>query len=303
MKKILYSFVLATLLCAAVSCDEQYVTYNDAEYVMFSDALSQNMVLADGGVFSVPVASTVACDYDRTFGVEIIDEGSNAIEGVHYRLRSNTITIPAGERATAVEVQGLYDNIKPTDSLGFVMRLVMPEQLKWNEVYPDSDRTKVVMYKSCPFDVNNFTGPCMLTSIFLYNFPGTNTSYQRLIETELHPTEENTVILRDALFDGYDLTITFHPENPANPLVTMDSDQVVSDEASVLGWVLGDDHILASHSSYYDSYFNSCQRFVELWMHVYVENVGESVGTIGEFYNVLEWITEEEAEELRREGF
>lgn len=303
MKKILYSFVLATLLGAAVSCDEQYVTYNDAEYVMFSDALSQNMVLADGGVFSVPVASTVACDYDRTFGVEIIDEGSNAIEGVHYRLRSNTITIPAGERATAVEVQGLYDNIAPTDSLGFVMQLVMPEQLKWNEVYPDSDRTKVVMYKSCPFDVNNFTGPCMLTSIFLYNFPGTNTSYQRLIETELHPTEENTVILRDALFDGYDLTITFHPENPANPLVTMDSDQVVSDEASVLGWVLGDDHILASHSSYYDSYFNSCQRFVELWMHVYVENVGESVGTIGEFYNVLEWITEEEAEELRREGF
>ncbi len=303
MKKILYSFVLATLLGAAVSCDEQYVTYNDAEYVMFSEALSQNMVLADGGVFSVPVASTVACDYDRTFGVEIIDEGSNAIEGVHYRLRSNTITIPAGERATAVEVQGLYDNIAPTDSLGFVMQLVMPEQLKWNEVYPDSDRTKVVMYKSCPFDVNNFTGPCMLTSIFLYNFPGTNTSYQRLIETELHPTEENTVILRDALFDGYDLTITFHPENPANPLVTMDSDQVVSDEASVLGWVLGDDHILASHSSYYDSYFNSCQRFVELWMHVYVENVGESVGTIGEFYNVLEWITEEEAEELRREGF
>lgn len=303
MKKILYFFVLATLLGAAVSCDEQYVTYNDAEYVMFSDALSQNMVLADGGVFSVPVASTVACDYDRTFGVEIIDEGSNAIEGVHYRLRSNTITIPAGERATAVEVQGLYDNIEPTDSLGFVMQLVMPEQLKWNEVYPDSDRTKVVMYKSCPFDVNNFTGPCMLTSIFLYNFPGTNTSYQRLIETELHPTEENTVILRDALFDGYDLTITFHPENPANPLVTMDSDQVVSDEASVLGWVLGDDHILASHSSYYDSYFNSCQRFVELWMHVYVENVGESVGTIGEFYNVLEWVTEEEAEELRREGF
>lgn len=303
MKKILYSFMLAMLLGVVVSCDEQYVTYDDAEYVMFSDSLSQNMVLADGGVFRVPVASTVACDYDRTFGVEIIDEGSNAIEGVHYRLLSNTITIPAGERATAVEVQGLYDNIAPTDSLGFVMRLVMPEQLKWDEVYPDSDRTKVVMYKSCPFDVNNFTGPCMLTSIFLYNFPGTNTSYQRLIQTELHPTEENTVILRDALFDGYDLTITFHPEDPANPIVTMDSDQVLSDEASVLGWVLGDDHILASNSSYYDSYFNSCQRFVELWMHVYVENVGESVGTIGEFYNVLEWITEEEAEELRREGF
>jgi hypothetical protein len=38
-------------------------------------------------------------------------------------------------------------------------------------------------------------------------------------------------------------------------------------------------------------------------MHVYVENVGEPVGSVGEFYNVLEWISEEEAEELRREGF
>lgn len=303
MKKIFYSCVLVTLLSAVVSCDEQYVTYNDAEYVMFSDSLSHNMVLADGGTFRVAVASTVACDYDRTFGVEVVDEGSNAIEGVHYRLRSNTITIPAGELSTAVEVQGLYDNITPTDSLGFVLRLVMPEQLKWDAVYPDSDRTKVVMYKSCPFDINNFTGPCVLTSLFLYNFPAADGRYQRLIETELHPTEENTIILRDALYDGYDLTIKFHPEDPANPLITMDSDQVLSDEASVLGWVLGDDHIRASHSAYYPSFFNSCQRFVELWMHIYVENVGEPVGTIGEFYNVLEWISEEEAEELRREGF
>lgn len=303
MKKIFYSCVLVTLLSAVVSCDEQYVTYNDAEYVMFSDSLSHNMVLADGGTFRVAVASTVACDYDRTFGVEVVDEGSNAIEGVHYRLRSNTITIPAGELSTAVEVQGLYDNITPTDSLGFVLRLVMPEQLKWDEVYPDSDRTKVVMYKSCPFDINNFTGPCVLTSLFLYNFPAVDGRYQRLIATELHPTEENTIILRDALYDGYDLTIKFHPEDPANPLITMDSDQVLSDEASVLGWVLGDDHIRASHSAYYPSFFNSCQRFVELWMHVYVENVGEPVGSVGEFYNVLEWISEEEAEELRREGF
>lgn len=288
-------------MAAMVACDEEYVTYNDAEYVMFAEEQSTNMVLADQEYFTVPVASTVACDYDRTFGVEVVDKGSNAIEGKHYRLLSNSVTIPAGELAADVKVAGLYENIEPTDSLGFVLKLVMPEQLKFN-LYEGSDQTKVVMYKSCPFDRNNFTGWCILTSMLLRDYPGDNQSYQRLIRTEAHPTEPNTVILRSAFYDGYDLTITFNPENPANPLVTMDKDQVVSDEASVFGQILGDNHILGTHSFYYPSYFNSCQHFVELWMQVYVENLGESVGTVGHFYNILEWISDEEAERLQREN-
>jgi hypothetical protein len=285
----------------AVACDEEYVTYSDAEYVMFAEQQSTNMVLVDQEYFSVPVASTVACDYDRTFGVEVIDKGSNAIEGKHYRLLSNSVTIPAGELAADVKVAGIYENIEPTDSLGFVLKLVMPEQLKFN-LYEDSDQTKVVMYKSCPFDRNNFTGWCVLTSLLLRDYPGDNVSYQRLIRTEAHPTENKSVILRSCFYDGYDVTITFNPEDPANPLVTMDKDQIISDEASVFGRILGDNKILTSHSNYYPSYFNSCQRFVELWNHVYVENLGETIGTVGHYYNILEWISDEEAERLQREG-
>lgn len=299
MKKIY--FILSALVAVAfVSCDEEYVTYSDAEYVMFAEQQSTNMVLADEEYFSVPVASTVACDYDRTFGVEIIDKGSNAVEGKHYRLLSNSVTIPAGKLAADVKVKGIYENIEPTDSLGFVLKLVMPEQLKFN-LYEDSDQTKVVMYKSCPFDRNNFTGWCILTSLLLRDYPGDNPSYQRLIRTEAHPTEENMVILRSCFYDGYDVTITFNPTDPANPLVTMDKDQVISDESSVFGQILGDNKILTTHSYYYPSYFNSCQRFVELWNHVYVENLGETVGTVGHYYNILEWISDEEAERLQRE--
>ena len=301
MKKIYFILSAFVAMAAMVACDEEYVTYNDAEYVMFAEEQSTNMVLADQEYFTVPVASTVACDYDRTFGVEVVDKGSNAIEGKHYRLLSNSVTIPAGELAADVKVAGLYENIEPTDSLGFVLKLVMPEQLKFN-LYEGSDQTKIVMYKSCPFDRNNFTGWCILTSMLLRDYPGDNQSYQRLIRTEAHPTEPNTVILRSAFYDGYDMTITFNPENPANPLVTMDKDQVVSDEASVFGQILGDNHILGTHSFYYPSYFNSCQHFVELWMQVYVENLGESVGTVGHFYNILEWISDEEAERLQREN-
>ena len=300
--KNIYLFLVATIATSMLaSCAEEYVTYSDAEYVMFSETQSMNMILANDEYFGVAVASTVACDYDRTFGVEIVDKGSNAIEGKHYRLLSNSVTIPAGELATEVKVQGLYENIEPTDSLGFVLRLVMPEKLKWS-LYEDSDQTKVVMYKSCPFVRENFTGWCVVTSLLLRDYPGDNTSYQRLIRTEAHPTEKNTVILRSCFYDGYDLTIRFHPEDAANPLVTMDKDQVLSDEASVFGQILGDNHILTTHSFYYPSYFNSCQRFVELWNHVYVENLGETIGTVGHYYNILEWISDEEAERLQKEG-
>lgn len=287
---------------ALLSCKEQYTTYSDAEYVMFADSISTNMVQRDNSRFKVAVASTVARSYDRTFGVEIVDAGSNAVEGRHYRLLTSSVTIPAGELAADVEVEGIYDNIEATDSLGFKLRLVMAEQLKW-DLYKDSDMTKVVMYKSCPFDRNTFTGYAVLTSLLLRDYPGENMSYQKVIYTEPHPTEEDMIVLHDCFYNGYDITLTLHGGNAAEPKVTMESDQVLSDEASVFGQILGDNHILGESSPYYASYFNSCQRFVVLWLHVYVEDLGTPIGTVGNFYNVLEWISDEEAERLKREGF
>ena len=126
------------IACAALvagglvaGCNAEKKTYSDAEYIMFTDTLSTNMVFPDEAYFSVPIASTVACNYDRTVAVEIIDQGSNAIEGYHYRLKSNTITIKAGERTADVEVAGYYTHIQENDSLGFKLKLVMPDQLDW----------------------------------------------------------------------------------------------------------------------------------------------------------------------------
>ena len=300
MKNRLIIFALVAL--ALLSCKEQYTAYSDAEYVMFADSISTNMVQKDNSRFTVAVASTVARNYDRTFGVEIVDAGSNAIEGKHYRLLTSSVTIPAGKLATDVVVEGIYDNIEATDSLGFCLRLVMADQLKWN-LYPNSDCTKVTMYKSCPFDRNTFTGYAVLSSLLLRDYPGENTSYQKVVYTEPHPTEQDMIIVRDCFYKGYDVTLTLHGEDAAEPRITMDKDQVLSDEASVFGQILGDNHILGDDSPYYTSYFNSCQRFAVLWLHVYVEDLGTPIGTVGNFYNVLEWVSDEEAERLKREGF
>lgn len=295
-----YIVVLLIALCAS-SCKEQYTTYNDAEYIMFADTLSSNPVLVDNNTIKVAVSSTVSRSYDRTLGIEIVEQGSNAIEGLHYRLRTPSITIPAGKLSADVEIEGCYENIEATDSLGFVLRLVMNENLKW-PLAKNSDQTKVVLYKSCPFDINNFTGYAVLSSMFLLNYPGENASYQRLVYTRRHKSEPNCIVIEDCFFDGYDITLRLHGDDPARPVITMDSDQVVSDEASVFGQILGDNHILCDDSAYNESYFNSCQHFAVLWTHIYVENIGVTVGTVGNFYNILEWVSDEEAERIKREG-
>ena len=292
-----YTFVMFLAALSLSSCKESYVTYSDAEYIMFADTLRTYPVQQAEDWFSIPVVSTVVRDYDRTFGVEVIDKGNNAIENYHYRLESNTVTIKAGENRADVRVKGCYDNIAPTDSLGFQLELVMNDNLMM-PLYGKS--TKAVLMKSCPFDINNFTGYCVLTSMFLYDYSITG-SYQRLVYTEKHPTEENMIICRNWFNDGYDVTITFNAEDPMMPVVTMDEGQVASDEGSFFGTAHGDDKILVRSSALYDSIFYPCGSYLYLWVEVYVENLGEPVGTVGHFYNIMEWISDEEAERLQRE--
>ena len=291
-----------TILFAAVSalsgCHERYITYADKEYVMFADTMATYPVQKDVEWFSIPVVSTVTRDYDRTFGIEIIDKGNNAIENVHYSLESNIVTIKAGENRTDVRVHGYYDNIEATDSLGFELKLVMNSNLVM-PMYGSS--TKAVLMKSCPFDINNFTGYCVLTSMFLYNYSATGV-YQKLVYTEKHPTQENMIICRNWINDGYDVTMTFNADDPMLPLVTMDRDQVASDEGSFFGTAHGDNKILVTNSAYYDSVFYPCGNYLYIWTEMYVENLGETVGTVGHFYNIMEWVSDEEAERLKREG-
>lgn len=154
MKRII---IFVSILSAVVltGCQEKKSLYTDSEYIIFSDTLSVNPVLSDEGYhFNVPVTSTVARDYDRTVAVEIIDKGSTAVEGRDYRLRSNTVTIPAGKLSANVEVEPVYEKFTYNDTLSFNLRLVAPDAVKW-DMY--GDQTKVSMVKVCPFGIENFS--------------------------------------------------------------------------------------------------------------------------------------------------
>lgn len=298
MKQIFKYITLAfSAVIAFGSCQENYVTYDDAEYVMFADTLATYPVQPDVEWISVPVISTVTRDYDRTFGVEIIDESSNAIENLHYKLESNTITIKAGENRADLKVHGIYDNIETGDSLVACLQLVMNDALEM----PDyGARTKLEFFKACPYDINDFSGWCMFTSMFLYQY-SSSVTYQRLIYTEPHPTMENTIICHDWMADGYDVNMTFHPEDPLNMTVTMEADQVMADEGSFFGTVYGDNQLLVKDSPLNPSYFYPCGKYALLWCEVYVNDLGDPYGTVGQFYNVMEWVSDEEADRLKRE--
>lgn len=292
-KYIAMSFVAAMALNA---CQERYVTYDGAEYVMFADTLAVYPVMEGADQFSIPVVSTVTRDYDRTFGVEVIDKLSNAIERKHYSLESNTITIKAGETRTDVKVRGHYNNIGEADSLGFALQLVMKDEL----VMPlYGKQTKAVLMKTGKFDRSKFTGYCVLSSMFLQNY-SQNGEYNRLIYTEPHPTLKNTVICRNWLKDGYDVELTFNDEDPLMPIVTM-ARTVAGDQGSFFGTSYGQwgDKLYVRSSNLAQSIFYPLGGYLYIWTEFSVDEYG----IVGNFYNVMQWVTDEEAERIMREGF
>jgi hypothetical protein len=292
-KYIAMSFVAALALNA---CQERYVTYEGAEYVMFADTLAVYPVMEGADQFSIPVVSTVTRDYDRTFGVEVLDKLSNAIERKHYSLESNTITIKAGETRADVKVRGHFENIGEADSLGFALQLVMNDEL----VMPlYGKQTKAVLMKTGKFDRSKFTGYCVLSSMFLQNY-SLNGEYNRLIFTEPHPTLKNTVICRNWLKDGYDVELTFNDDDPLMPIVTM-ARTVASDQGSFFGTAYGQwgDKLYVRSSNLAQSIFYPLGGYLYIWTELSVDEYG----IVGNFYNVMQWVTDEEAERIKREGF
>lgn len=298
MKKFFIGLsVVLTILAVLAGCDADRIAYNGPDYIMFSDTLYDFPVQDNNEYFDVPVSATQTCDYDRTFGVEVMDKGSNAIEGKHYELQANSVTIKAGERAGSVKVRGIYKNIEMTDSLGFALRLVTQAKTQW-DMYGIA--AKVVMYKVCPFDIHNFEGYCTVRSTYMTSFM--NNLDMRLIQSEVDPENENTVILKNFLYDGYDLKIQFKTEDPTKPVVKMD-EQVFASTADAFGTLYGDGKINVYQSSLYTSYFNACQKYVFQYMTLYVPGMAADVNTVGTFINAIEWISDDEAEKLKREGY
>lgn len=301
-KNILLGTILTfALLVGFTGCEEEHTVYSGKQYIMFADTLSVLGVENSDEYFDIYISGTKSMDKDCTFAVEVIEQESSAIEGRHYEIESNTVTVKAGELATSVRIRGIYENLsvdveKP---LELKLRLVTPEETHW-DLYENSGlETKVMLQKICPFDVNAFSGYAMVTSTFLYNYVG---SYNRLIDTEVDTTEENTIIMHDYLYDGYDVKIKFTTDDMLNPLIEME-DQPMATTGEAFGTIYGDGMLHIYQPSSMISYYSSCEKFILQYMTVWVPGMEAGYNTVGTFINAVEWISDDEARILKQQGY
>ena len=301
MKKLLIGCMAAVAALIAFSgCDQDKVVYSGPNYLMFSDTLYTYAVQETNEIFNVPVSATVPADYDRTFGVEVIDKESNAVEGKHYKILSNTVTIKAGEMSTDVKVQGLYKNIGITDSLGFALRLVIPDTEQWS-LY--KNEAKVVMQKICPFDIKNFKGYCKVTSSYLSSDYYPKKVDLRLVTSDIVEGKENTIVVHDLYFDSYDMEIKFNRKYVLEPLVEME-EQICGSTGEAFNTIHGDGKLRLNQPTAYTSFYSTNENFILQYVTMSVNNKdGSYYGTVGTFVNVLEWISEAEAEKLKEQGY
>ena len=300
MRKINYGLMsmLTLLMCAITSCgDAERPSYEGPNYILPSDTLTVLAVQNNEEVFDIPVAATEACSYDRTVAVEVIDKKSNAIEGKHYTIESNTITIKAGERAANVRIRGNYDAIAATDSLGLTLRLLTQQADQW-DLYEKSYEAKVILQKCCPFDINLFNGYAVLTSTYMQEFmPNVD---NRLIKAIIDPEEENTIIMKDFFYDGYNVKIRFTTNDILNPLIEMD-EQTFASTAEAFGTNYGDGYLHLYQSSSGVSYYSTREQFIFQYFTLYVPGMAGN-NVVGTFASAIEWISNDEAKRLYLEG-
>ena len=292
--------VVVAMTALSVGCKTGDFTYTGPDYLMFADTMYRYGVQQSNEIFNVRVSATRAADYDRKVGVEIVDRESNAVEGRHFRLLASTVTIPAGRLAVDVPVQGIYENIGATDSLGFALNLIVPEDKQWDHY---GTRTKVVMQKVCPFDINNFTGYCTVTSTFFMSDFVQSTTTMRLITSDAVEGKENTVVLHDLLYDGYDVEISFDSSDVLEPAVNME-EQACGSTGEVIGSLFGDGRVVMYQPTTYTSYYSTCENFVLQYFTMIVRNKDGSIyGSLGTYVNIIEWISDAEAEKLKEQGY
>lgn len=297
-KKIVLAIAASiVMLTTFTSCDEERTLYKGPEYIMFADTLTVLGVENSEEIFDIAIAATAVSDQDRTVAVEVVDKHSNAIEGIHYTLESNTVTIKAGELVGNLRIKGIAENLTVDYDPEITLHLIADEKYQW-ELY-SGDTTRVVLRKVCPFDINAFSGYAMITSTFLYNYTG---SYNRLIKTEVDTTEENTIIMRDFYYDGYDVKLRFTNDDPLNPLIEMD-DQPLVTTGEAFGTIYGDGMLHIYQPTNYVSYYSACEKFIYQYITLWVPGMAAGTNTVGTFIHAIEWISDDEARIYMNQGY
>ena len=282
----------ALVLAVMASCEPERTIYDGPDYIMFSAERHDLGVMDREEWFEIPISAMRTAEYDRNVGVEVIAARSSAIYGLHYTIESNTVTIPAGELTAMLRIKGNPDAISVSDMLGVTLRLVLNDDEEWENY---NTETEIYLHKCCPLDMNAFTGYAVVTSTWAMQYMNVESV---LVHTHLDTEMENTVVVEDMFYKGYDIRITFKNENRLEPLIEMHEAQVVGSTGEAFGTIYGNGKLMMMQPADSGSYYSPCEMFLLQYVTMYVDNVG----TVGSYANIIEWISDDEAERILREG-
>lgn len=280
------------LLGLLAGCQAEKTTYEGPNYILFSADSHTLGILDSEEWFEIPISATRTANEERTIGVEVVASETSAIEGLHYILESNTLTIPKGELTTAVRIKGLAENIDINSMLSIKLRLVIDPELVWDAYGIESE---VQLQRCCPFDINNFTGYAKITSTWTMQYMNAEA---RLVRTERDPEDKSAIIVKDMFYDGYDIRLRLNSDDRLNPTVTL-TEQVLGTTGEAFGTIYGNGKLMMAEPTGYTSYYGTCENFLVLYTMMYVDGVG----VVGTYVNIFEWISDLEAERIMREGF
>lgn len=294
MRKRQYIISLVALLAAifTLGCQSENNTYEGPNYILFSEQSYTFGVIDNEEWLEVPISATRTANHDRYIGVEVVASKSSAIEDLHYTLESTTLCIPEGKLTTSLRIRGIADNISVGSNPTITIRLVLNEEDVWEEY---GTECCVELQRCCKFDINNFEGYAVLTSTWCMQYMNTES---RLVHTHSE-SENDVVVIEDMFYEDYDIRIKLEKEDRLNPLAGLDGEQVVGSTGEAFGTIYGDGKLLITEPMGTTSYYSMCEGFVLLYTTMYVDGVG----TVGTYVNILEWISDDEAERIMREGF
>lgn len=250
--------------------------------------------------FEIPIVASGKVSSDLNLGVEIVASESSAIQDQHFTLESTTLRIPEGKDSTSLRLKCNPDNIAINEECVLAVRLVLEEE----NIGQGATECSIMLRHCCPFNLERFEGYAVLTSTWCMQYMNCNS---RLVHTHID-RDNNVVIIEDMLYEGYDIAVELDNSDRLNPTAKLRGTQVLASTGDAFGTIYGDGKLLITEASNYESasadlsgyvsFYSLCEGFMMLYTVMYVEGVGE----VGMFGNIVEWISDDEAERIMREG-
>ena len=117
-----------------------------------------------------------------------------------------------------------------------------------------------LLQKACPYILEAFTGYCTFTSTYFRDYMASTD--MRLLQTEIDPERDNTIIIKNMFYDGYDIRVRLDNENILYPDLYMDKEQVMGFTGEAFGTIYGNGDLMLDLLPSATSYFSSCEGFI-----------------------------------------